>query len=248
VIAAAVALVVGGGIGFGTGWLVFGGEDSAGAPPETPTDGETSDAPGGGGRPASTDAEPGAVEASYACDLAQSFDSPVAVDSLSLDGPLLWQISSVDQLSLAAGIEDPQYATLQESAHEALEAHRMFDQDGMNDSLDDVRAACDDLGLPGGDSTTDDRAQADAAMACVLADAFEEDVQILTWSGFEDDPRYSRTTSMQALATAASLADGTYQTLDDHTDEALDAMYTIDDDGLTSALADVRTECETLGL
>jgi hypothetical protein len=25
-------------------------------------------------------------------------------------------------------------------------------------------------------------------------------------------------------------------------------MYTIDDDGLTSALADVRTECETLGL
>ena len=247
-IASAVALVIGGGIGFGSGWLVFGGEESSDAPSETPTDGGASDAPGGGGQVTGPDAEPGAVEANYACELAHSFDSSISMIGLSLDEPLLWQISSVEQLSLAAGIEDPQYATLQESAQEASERHVLFDEDGMNDALDDVRAACDDLGLPSGDSSSDDRAEADAAMACILADAFEDDEQILTWSGFEDDPRYSRTTGMQALATAASLADSTYQTLDDHTDEALDGMYTIDDDGLNSALADVRTECESLGL
>ncbi|MGO1562352.1 hypothetical protein CZ771_03930 [Actinomycetales bacterium JB111] len=247
-IAAAVALLIGGGLGLGGGWLVFGGDDSSDTPPETPTDGDATGTPEGGDQVTGPDAEPGAAEASYACDLAHSFDSSISMIGLSLDEPLLWQISSVEQLSLTAGIEDPQYVTLQESAQEATERHMMFDEDGMNDSLDDVRAACDDLGLPSGDTTTDDRAEADAAMVCVLIDAFEEDEQTLTWGGIEDDPHYSRIAGMQALATAASLADGTYQTLDDHTDEALDAFYAIDDDGLNAALTDVRAECESLGL
>ena len=252
VIASAVALVVGGGIGLGAAWLVFdGGDTSAAPPPETPTETTTDGVDQGapvGDQVAGTDGGPGAVEASYACDLAQSFDNPVDLDTFGLDDPPLWHFTAVEQLAVTAGIEDPQYAILQESAQGAQEHFMNFDVDGMNDALDDVRAACDELGLPSGGSTPDDRAQADAALACVLVDAFEEDEQVTTWGGWEDDPHLTRIASMQVLTEAASLADSTYESLADHAEAALFGAHSFDDDGVNSALADVRGECESLGL
>ncbi|MGC5627978.1 hypothetical protein ACPYO6_06990 [Georgenia sp. Z1344] len=125
--AAIVAIVVGAGLGAGAGWFVLVRDD------EEPT------------------AATAEGDARHVCDIAGRY--PDGIDLMATGGldedPVHYLVGLMPTLARGAATEDPAYEVLVEPTERVSQARNTFDTDGIGTALDDVRAACADLGLEG---------------------------------------------------------------------------------------------------
>jgi len=63
-----------------------------------------------------------------------------------VEGPGIHRLSAIGFYALAAGNDDKEYDALGEAGYDLVAANQRVDAEAADAALDDVRAACDDLG------------------------------------------------------------------------------------------------------
>ncbi|MGC5617317.1 hypothetical protein [Georgenia sp. Z1491] len=88
----------------------------------------------------------------------------------------------------------------------------------------------------------------DAAHVCSVVDQLPEPLDLMSLGGIDDDPVHARLGIIVQLASAASVADPTYDELEEHGTDLVSAQQFLDQQAADDAVSGLRTECDALGL
>lgn len=76
-----------------------------------------------------------------ACGYLEEIDTPIENEDISLDDPLLWQLTAVGSLAVSAGYGGQEEA-LREAGEQLMSAVQRLDIDQMSEAMEEILAHC----------------------------------------------------------------------------------------------------------